>query len=499
MSLTTRLAERGRAAIQFLRRRNRAAGAPRTVLILERAGEHQWKAIEAEIAEGRATISRACMWPSTAPAGAPGESRGEGESFANADEVVLVVNSRSSVCRFLDLVNAPPDQIRRMVALRLETELPYPVADSTWVTERQDNGAPGKGNVLVLAAATADIASAEEELRAKGVRCRGVEFDAAGLVEIISAAASPDEPVAVAALDPGQALLAIAEGGALRYARRIALDPPAGETNGAWAARAANELDQSFYDYSLRAGGVMPARMALVGAAMHDPALAEALSARLRIPVEPGTCPGEVAVADNATAGQDLMAAFPACVGALVALRRREAGQRTAAPPLRRTRPRLGGVDLHGKRGLLIAANAVILLALLVGVFAVRAGQLRAANRVIDEARPLIRDMERLQEEVDVLQYESRRQRSILDVFMALADVFPKDIQVESVVIDSQGRVTISGRTKTVEATEEQAIAAMKESPVFVNPKFTGATKEKDNYKFGITCELRQGGGGGAS
>ena len=74
---------------------------------------------------------------------------------------VLLSNSDSAVCRLMEMPQASSDQTHRMVALRLETELPYPVPESTWVCQRQaQEDAAEAGRVLVMATPTAEISEA---------------------------------------------------------------------------------------------------------------------------------------------------------------------------------------------------------------------------------------------------------------------------------------------------------------------------------------------------
>lgn len=465
----------------------------RRVLVLERINEREWKAVEGEVGGDRITVFGAEILKSDD--GTPDFSR-----LANSADVILVSNSPKAVCRFLDLASAPSDQTERMVALRLETELPYPVAESTWVWERQEIGNVTAGNVLVIATGTAEIAEAEDELRANGKRCTGVEFDGAGLAELAVACGPPVDTIALVSVGGEIATLAITHAGRLSYVRRISLGAVTSEeessTNDA-VSRLANELDQSVYDYLLRTGGERPERVLIAGEGMGGRDMIEALGARLRLPVESACIPDIVDIPDPAAVSGELLAVFPECVGALIAVHRRFRGERTAAPVLRRQQGwRFGEIDLRNKRVALICANVALFVALIAALFGVRASQLRAATHIIEESQPLLPDLERLEDEVDILQYESRRQRSILDALVLIAEALPGQVKVETLKIDGKGKVTITGKTNSAEDASDKAISAMQASTMLANPKFLGATKEKDSYAFQITCELRAGSGG---
>jgi hypothetical protein len=465
----------------------------RHVLVLERISEREWKAVDGEVGGDRIKVFGAEVLKSDS--GTPDFAR-----LANSADIILVSNSARAVCRFLDLASAPSDQTERMVALRLETELPYPVAESTWVWERQGAGNVTAGSVLVIATGTAEITQAEEELRANGKRCTGVEFDGTGLAELAVACGPPVDTVALVSLGGLRATLAITHAGRLRYVRRISLGAVTSEeesTKDDAVSRLANELDQSVYDYLLRTGGARPERVLVAGEGMDGQNTIEAVGARLRLPVESARLPEVVDIPEQAAARGELLARFPECVGALIAVHRRFRGEKTAAPALRRQQGwRFGQIDLRDKRVALIFANAVLFVALIAALFGVRASQLRAANRIIEESRPLLPDLERLEDEVDILEYESRRQRAILDVLVPIAEALPGQIKVETLKIDGKGKVTITGKSKSAEDVSDKAISAMQTSRMLANPKFLGATKEKDGFAFQITCELRAGSGG---
>jgi hypothetical protein len=136
----------------------------------------------------------------------------------------------------------------------------------------------------------------------------------------------------------------------------------------------------------------------------------------------------------------------------------------------------------------------VLLVELVALAYAVRVAQLATAERAIEESRPYLQDLEKLEDEVSVLEYESRRHRSMLDAVLPIAEALPPAIKVESLKIDAKGKVTIAGKTKSVEEASQKATSAMRASRALANPQFLGATKGKDDYTFQITCDLRAGG-----
>lgn len=487
MISTSKSGGRGRA------RRGLAKTGP--VVVLERVSDDEWKAVKAEVGGDRITVSDAQVLRSGAGSSAE-RDRGAWTRLGNGAEACLVANSPKSVCRFLDLVQATPEQTRQMVALRLETELPYSVAESTWVCERPETADAAGGNVLVLATETAGIADAEDRLRAKGIRCGSVELNASGFAELALASGPSDETLAVVNLDQTRATLAITRGTSLRYVRHIAISAGSDDETGAstgWMARLANELEQSIYDYLLRTGNGRPARLLVAGERLAAEGLTETLAARLGIPVEAASCPEFVRISGSAPAANELIERFSACMGAVIAVHHRRRGEQTAAPVLRRRGRAFGQVDLRSKRFALIGANVLLLVLLVAALFGVRAARLGAAERIIDEGQSWVEYLEPLQDEVDILQFEAGRQRSFLDALQALAEVLPSEVKVEKLTIDAKGNVIISGKTKTVEIIGGKAVTAIEASNMLANPKLLDATKEKDEYGFRLTCELKKG------
>ncbi len=457
----------------------------RNVVVLERLAERKWAAVAAEVGGERIVVSGAEVLD-------PGADRVAWNRLASGADVTLVADARRSVCRFLEMAEASPEQTRRMMALRLETELPYPVSESTWVCERQAAGEDAD-KVLVLAVASDTIAEAEKDLRAEGLRCAEVASSAAGLAQLALAWDSADEAVAVVGLGSELATLVVVEGGCLRYARSVSVASSQEDDDSSWAELAAGELNQSMYDYTLRNGDRRPARVLLFGGDGPENVLAEALRKRLGIPVEVSGWPDAMNVPAEA---YGFIGRAPACVGTLMAAHQRAWGQQTAAPVFRRTGKRRGGVNLKGARLGLIAANVAALVLLVAALFGVRTGQLNAAERVIGGSRPLLQKLDHVQSEVDILKYESKRERSMLDLLLVLSEVMPKEVKIEELAIDAKGKVTISGKTTSAAVDSEKAVSALEGTGKFGNAQFLGSTVGKDGFGFRITCELRGGSGG---
>ena len=95
-----------------------------------------------------------------------------------------------------------------------------------------------------------------------------------------------------------------------------------------------------------------------------------------------------------------------------------------------------------------------------------------------------------------ILEYEDKQARSIVDVMAALAETLPAELQIQSVSIDAKGKITLFGKADSVDLVSDKAIPALEASKTFINPKFNGATREKEKYDFQITCELANRGRG---
>ena len=93
------------------------------VAVYQQEGDGAWKAVTGEVGGDRLVVSSA-------------REVTEAQAENGQTETALVTAADRSLCRSLEVAEAPPDQTRKMVALRLETELPYAVEDSLWACER---------------------------------------------------------------------------------------------------------------------------------------------------------------------------------------------------------------------------------------------------------------------------------------------------------------------------------------------------------------------------
>ena len=448
------------------------------VIVLEKAGPSDWKVVEAQTDGKGITLLSARVLDET-------RSSGIGK-LANGAHIILVTNSDKALCRWLALPNATAEQVRRMVALRLETELPYPVGKSVWICEPQHRKTEGADSVtLVMAVPSEDLAAAESQLRSAGLRCDEVILDAAAIAEIVAADPTADEAEAVAAVGEKMTILAIVHNGRLCYARRVHIGTGDGTVH-----ELINELGQCFHHYALNNNTDKPARMLLVGQSARDEDFIATLSARLGMPVAPATISEDMQLASPDTSESELLQKFPACVGALLASHRMRNGRCAAAPALRRRKLPFF-TSTRFKAAIIAAVNLLLVAGLIAVLFSVRKARIAAADSLIKEGQPLFAMSESLPGNVKVLEFENRLPRPILDTLLALADIMPKGLKIASISIDPNHKVTISGIAPSVEETEK-AIAAMKKSERFMNPKSLASTLQKDGRTFGITCELKK-------
>jgi hypothetical protein len=492
LSLVQLLRDSGKIVVASWQPRDPSPQTHRRVVVVEQAANGVWKFAEADITGDAVTVRRAQRVQAQDV-----DDFSEPAWARNHMQPVLIPEAQRSVCRLIDIADAPPDQMQRIIALRLELELPYPPAQSTWICEPQTNGDNHASRALLLAAATSEIATAERTLAAWGLRGPTIEFAPAGLAELALAADPSDGAIAVVALEGHDALLVMAHARALCYARHIRL--PAGtHAPQDWAPQLAKEIKQSVYDYLLRTGNPAPESLGVTGAGVAEAGVLETVEQYLEMPVRALALPGAIRLADPAMREASLMADFPICLGVLIAMRRRMRGEPTAAPAFRRKARGLRAITWRTRAGALAGANLALLGLLVASFFGVQAVQLRADSRLLESSRPLLRGLEGLQEEVDILRYEERRARSMLDTLQALAEALPAEIQIESLAIDARNRLTFSGKANSVEAASDKAITALEKSPAFTKPRFNGATRDKEAFTFQITCELAAGGRGAA-
>ena len=440
----------------------------RRVVAVQRCGDG-WHVLQAEVVRDRVRVT------STGEA-IPGH-------VANGCDVVLVSGSDRVVCRWLDLPEASAAQTRRMAALRLEAELPYPAARSAWGCDRQPRDPEALPRVLAIAAPSEDILADEAGLPASARPCDTVLSEAAALAELV---ADGNETCGLVYVRQAAATLVITRAGRLAYARRI-VGPGSGSPA---AQRVAQELNQCIGHYPLLADAAPPERLLTCGSGPLADDLFADLAQGFRLRVEPAAAPASVDFAEDVDA-RDAMARLAPCLGAVLWFRQRARGRPTAAPGLRcRAEAHAGG----SRAGLaaLVALDVALAVGLVVAGFASRRAQLRAADRATSDGRALVRQVERLEAEVAVLEHEARLRRPTLDTLKALAGALPKSLDVASIALDGRGKLDLGGTCASVEDVSGKAVSAMAASGHFANPRFLGATRDKARFKFRITCEARR-------
>ena len=473
------------------------------VTVLESVGD-QWKVVEASVTSAGILIRRARILPKAVAGAEPAEPL---PPLNDRADVILLANSDRSICRLMKIPPASAEDTRRMVALRLETELPYPVTDSLWACERLQGADPDRESpVLVLATPGEEIAECEKALGFTGRNPWAVQLDVAALAELALAAApalrtlSPqderaEDAVAICRVGDRATDLVIVRGRRLQYARRLftgcpdALDADA-------SRKLCDELDQCIHHYALDPDAAEPRRVIVIGERARAAGLTQALGRRIGLPAESMTLPPVVQIEGKAALDVALLSEFSACVGALVAFHRWRRGETTAAPALRRRKPPLFS-SLPRRRAALSGVSLAVLAALIAVSFGVRSARIAEATRLVRKGQPFLQDMDRLQNEVDVLEYEERLQRPMLDILQALVETLPKTLKISTLGINPAGKVAITGVCNQAEEASDKAVAALRASKVFTNPRFLGASKQEQELRFRMTCELRGNPAGG--
>lgn len=464
------------------------------VFAVEQTEDSRWKIVDAQIGSEHITILDAYTLDE--------QSFQVDEQTAysildpeNEGDIILVPDSRQSICRLLDIPDVPQAQLEQVVSLRLEVELPYPPDQSTWSFARQGIDAEGNAPVLLLAAAKPPITLAEDYLKTKGIQCNGLEVAQGSLAELAALSESTTDTVAIAKIDDQQVLLTISHKGTLSYTRHARLEFAPMHGNGSsekWFDSLAQDLRQSMMDFSMRRGHEAPATLIVTGNALTEDSHCEALNSRLHIPVELLPYPDIVRHEKPALMGDELLQDYSIGLGVLVALYHRQKGEASIAPALRQ-KTTISSLNLTRITKKLLTVNALLLLALFISIYAVQRVRLNTTERFIDESKPLVATMDKLEEEVDILKYEEGQRRPVLDVLMALNEILPKELKVESFNIDRKGKLVITGTTKSVEAVSDNVYEAIKDSPLFKNPVFGGATSGKKGFGFTLSCELSAG------
>ena len=384
-----------RAGARTARWRFSARRHPRRVVVWER-GAAGWRVVAGEIGGARPRVLSARVVRADPESGAPVGQEG----LPRSAESVLVVRSRRCVCRSFEVPVASESETRRMLSLRLETEMPHRPTELTWTFQRQGGGhqrpAP---SVLLIAAPTEDLEAAERELQACGRRARVVESYEAALAQMAAVLAPGVETAAIVEIEDDGAAIAVARNGRLDYARHltgISAGPGSASSEGDEASRLAGEIYQSLQHYLLRSGARACEKLLIVGREAHPAAVAGALAGFGQPVVAPPPAPDGLEIGAKAGEAHEVCRRFAPCVGALVALHRRARGEQGAAPPLRlpessRRRPAVY------RRAALVAANLLLAAALVAVSFGVRRAALGAAGRAVEQGGAVFQNAESLE------------------------------------------------------------------------------------------------------
>jgi len=449
--------------------------------------ETGWKVLEGEVGGAEPCVRNARIIDGELASEAVAQRDRHAKS-----EIVLIVRSGRCICRELQLPPALDEETRRMLALRLEAELPYALSDATWSYQRrQGTGEQAANGVLLVAVPTDDIALLEEELKTVGQKCGMVECHEAALAQVVAALVPGVETAAIAEIETGSAVLAVTRNGKLSYARRISRGTAEQEeplSPEAEASHLANEIDQSLRHYAMSKGGCLPEKLLLVGEPDAVARIEGALGERDVAVVETLPAPEWLRFTGRADV-REVFRQFTSCVGALVAMDRRLRHREAAAPPLRLAARGPRRPQAYRRAGL-VAVNVILAAALIASSFGVRQAKLRGATKAIAEARAFLQDVEVLQEEVAILKREKERSRSTLDIFLAVVEAVPKGVVVTDLNIDSKGNVTIVGRAPSIEVAD-RAVSALGASGTFAQPRLWRASREKEGLVFRITCVVR--------
>ena len=438
-----------------------------------------WDCVEGEVGGPAPRILRAFTVEA-------GQLPGEDATPDDAD-VVLVARSHRSICRELELPTTSVEDARRMLALRLEAELPYDVSAALWSFDLRPGPRGGGSRAFVTAMPSEDVAADEAELREAGLSCATVEPFETALAQLAALLAPDAEAVAIVEAAGGRAALAAVQGGKVSYARTIAHGP----AQAADAAHLAEEAAQSLQHYALDAGAGVPARVIVVG----ESGLAERTAAALtELGVEGAELAGlpDALGADWADGDDRTFRRYAGCIGALIAAHCRLRDGRAAGPALR-----LAAGPGEGRarrtRVTLAAANVLLALALVASAFGVRSIKLSAATEAIDGAKALSERTELLEEEIRILEREHLRGRATLDLLKAVVEALPEGQAVKEITVDDKGTMSIQGLAPSVEAASQTA-SALTACGLFEDVQLLRVWHERDAQMFRIACAVRQGG-----
>ena len=449
------VADTWRGLVNGVRRQIPGAGADAgPVTIWERLPDG-WRVAEGDLAGSAPAVRRVARFE-----GDPDRETLRARGFARGRQAVIVVGMERSFCRVLDLPTESDAEIRQILGLRLETELPYAVESAVWAYAVQSTDPQtSSSRVLVLALPADEIERMEDAVRGAGRTPVAIESREAALAQLAPDLAPGEAGVAVAEVDEDAAALVVVAPEGVTYARHI---PAAGS---ATPDRLADEMAQSLRHYSLATHNGMPEKLIL--ASGTD--LAERISQAARLKVVP--------------AGRAV------CAGALELTRRRSAGEPVRVPALRRRKTADRRTDAR-RTGTLAALVLVLLVAAIAMGFGLRRARIEAVSAAIEAGRESTQDFQVLQEEVEIMQKEQDAYRSTLDILRSVVEAFPEQVKITDIEMDSRNRVTIRGKAPSVEMVSK-AEAALAGSDMFASAQFRQAARGQGGLTFQVDCELR--------
>ena len=424
-----------------------------------------------------------------------GDSGPAGWMSGNRSEglTVLLTSSPRAVCREFDVPVLSDAETRSMLQLRLEAELPYELAKATWAwTRLRDSAHEDGASVLCLAMPSDDFAAGEQELTGANSSPEFVECREAALAQL-GASATSSGTVAVAEIAKDHATVVVVRRGKLHYARTLstAREPDLPSNGG--LRNLARELRQTIQHYALTRKAVGPQELLLVGAPDSVEEVRDAFAETRGLSVRVTAFPEEVNAAELEVPEEEVAAEFGSCLGALIAAHRRLTGAETAAPGLR-SRANRARKQFVSRRVALMGLSVILLVGTVWVAFAARKARLHAAEGALENSGSLLRRIEVLEEETDILQRENQRIPSTLDLLRAMSEALPKGIDVSDLTIESNGSVTLMGRAPSIEVASRGA-TALSDAKQFTGARLERTSTEKGKVTFRITCTVAGRGG----
>ena len=406
---------------------------------------------------------------------------------------VLVAHSRRTVCRELDVPVLSDEETRGMLELRLEAELPYGVSEAMWAWMRLDESTrEGSAPVLCLEMPAEDVSGPEKELAAAGRAPEFVDCREAALAHLALTGRS-DDTVAVAAIEEGRATVVVVRHGKLHYARTLAHAPGDADRDDAGLRSLAREINQTLQHYALTRDVAGPQQVLLTGNGKNIEVVEQALADTAGLSVRAAALPDNMKIHDERAEPDKIAAEFGSCLGAFLAAHRRVTGGKVAAPSLR-SRAAQPRKRMVSGRVALIGLTVLLIVGCVWAAFGARKARLRAAERAVENSGSLLRRIEVLEEETEILQRENQQKIMVLDSLRAMSEALPKGIDISDLTIDANGSVTLVGRAQSIEVASRGA-TALSDSKEFAGARLERTSTDKGKVTFRITCKVAGRGG----